>query len=307
MVSVEYVYKCFDVLCMSDISGDQFCNAIIHGELTSDGQPLRMHTTSANSTHPAIISCWIKYLDSSSTARYNPVLRLLMTKREIYEIFPAMPADSKDLYKIDLDYVQPGSYYNLSFEYTIHMYDERMDYTVATCGIIYHSSTANQTECWSPTFTLIKYDSIMDSSTTEDEIITSVPPDIATTEGTTVTDKATTTTGSNGDTTTRESRQTSDESKIPPTTRTIPATPSPPTATLASVSLLSGFGTGTSVLVLLVIILVLVIGILWTKLRTTSADMKILQATCDQLSTRANEKALEGEQPDDENPVQNTN
>ena len=301
MVNVEYVYKCFDVLCMSDISGDQFCNAIIHGELTSDGQPLWMHTTAANSTHPATISCWIKYLDSSPSARYNPVLRLLMTKREIYDTFPTMPADSKDLYKIDLDYIQQGSYYNRSFEYTIYMYDERMDYTVATCGIRYHSSTANHTECWSPTFTLIKYDSIMDSSTTEDET------DIATTEGTTVTDKATTTTGSNGHTTTGESRQTSDESKIPPTTRTIPATPSPPTATLASVSLLSGFGTGTSVLVLLVIILVLVIGILWTKLRTTSADMRILQATCDQLSTRANEKALEGEQPDDENPVQNTN
>ena len=68
---------------MSDISGDQFCNAIIHGELTIEGQPLWMHTTSANDSHPATISCWIKYLDLSPDARYNPVLRLLMVKPEV--------------------------------------------------------------------------------------------------------------------------------------------------------------------------------------------------------------------------------
>ena len=108
-----------------------------------------------------------------------------------------------------------------------------MDYTVATCGIRYHSSTV----------TLIRYDSLMDSySTTENgNITTTVPPDI---------DNATTTPNSNCNTTTQGSDQTSDESETPPTTET----QSSPTATLASVSLISGFGTGTFILVLLVII-----------------------------------------------------
>ena len=41
------------VLCLT-FSDDEFCNAIINGELTSDGQPLHMHTAFANETDPAI-------------------------------------------------------------------------------------------------------------------------------------------------------------------------------------------------------------------------------------------------------------
>ena len=224
-----------------------------------------------------------------------------------------MPADSEDLYNIVFNRTQPDSYYDHGFEYTIYMYDECMDYTVATCGIKYHVHPfiANQTECWSSTFMVIRYDSMMDScSISENETTTATLPDIATTGGTMVTDQTMTT----DPVTTTERYQTMslDESEIP-TTTIIPATPlsptpSSPTATLASVSLISGIGTGTFILVLLLIVLLLVIGILRMKLHTKSADMKVLQATCDELSTRVNEMAvkdLEGEQTKDESP--NTN
>ena len=259
-----------------NISGEEFCNAIIHGQLNSDGKPLRMHKTIANETHPAIISCWVKRLDLSSHARYNPVLRLLISKREEFKSFRAMPVHEKGLYNISYSQASIDSSntdYNLAFEYTMYMFDDSVDYTVATCGITYHTPTTNITQCWSPAFTLIRYDSPIEDCPGQTIITTSSPTSVATTK--------TTSTATTGETLTTTS--------VPSVTKISNTYPTP-TVIPPSGTLIAGFSSAILILILMVVLLLLAAVILWVKLRSVSADRDILQTNYDEL-TRKNEGA----------------
>ena len=291
---------------MLNISDDEFCNAIIHGELTSDGQPLHMHVAYANETDPAIIPCWIKRLNSSqlpANHKHNPVLALLMTNYEAMEYFITMPQSAEGLYNItDFRYVSTSNTdYHIGFEYSIYMFDQSMDHTVAICGIRYYADATNK-QCLATTFTLIRYNSST-VTTTEPPIITTAettPTEYTTTE-VTVSDPTTTTEGCN---------QTPDETNTPVTTIPVP----PETATLGySGPLVTGLSLSTSILVLMVVVLVLIIGILWVKLRTVSADIRVQRATCkcthnlDKSEIRMNKEVVSDSGEENENSSSNPN
>ena len=277
----------------------EFCNTIIHGELGDEG-PVKLHETCANATHPAIITCWARYLEFDSSAGYNEVLRLLMPKRTDtkYKTFTSMPARLEGFYDISFQDVvleNSNTNYNHSFEYTVYIFNEIMDYTVATCGIRYHSSTTSLTECWSPTFTLIRYDTSgyeVESSTSsenEDTTTTSIPQTTSeastvTTEGTTTDEVATTSTGA----------------KIPPTT----VEPPSPTALGQLAELITGFGTGAFILTLVVLVTMVVVlgGIIWVKRCAVSADMRDLRANQSEMSTRENRAAVSDSEGEEKNP-----
>ena len=294
------------LLCLTIINtGDEFCNAIIHGELTSDGQPF--HTAYANETHPAIISCWIKRLNTSQLPvnhMHNPLLALFLTNYDRLEFFYTQPQRVEDLY---VTYNNTSNTdYHIRFEYQIFMFNQSMDHTVAVCGTRYYTGNSDK-QCLATTFTSIRYNGVT---------ITSTTPPITTTTETTTTIKTTSTenttteeTPSDANATTQMCNQTTDESKIPLTTMPVPLEPK----TLGySGPLITGLSLGTSILVLMVVILVLIIGILWVKLRSVSADIKVQRATCtcarnlDQSLMQMNTKVVsDSEEEKNENPSPN--
>ncbi len=287
------------MLCQYNISDDEFCNAIIHSGLHSDGQPLNMHTVYANEVDPAIIPCWTKKLNSSqlpANHQHNPALALLITSYETMEFFTIMPQSVDGLYNVTaFRYVNTSNTdYHIGFEYSMYMFDQSMDRTVAICGIRYYADGTNR-QCLATTFTLIRYSS-------------AEPPTTTSTAETTPTVYTTTTEATTPDviTTIERCNQTPDET-TPSTTPPVPpeTTPPVPSETVmvdspgplgSSGPLVTGLSLSTSILVLWVIILMLIIAILWVKLRIVSAALQ--KAMCntrsnlDQSEMKINKKAV---------------
>ena len=229
-----------------------------------------MHTAYGNETDPAIIPCWIKRLNSSQLPadhRHNPVLALLITYYERLELFTTMPQSVDGLYDItDFRYVNTSNTdYHIGFEYSVYIFDQSMDRSVAICGIRYYAEGTNK-QCLATIFTLIRYNS---------SIVTTIEPpttEITSTEVTTVSNATTATTeGCN---------QTPNETDTPSTTAPVPPLP-PGTATSGPLgSIVTGLSLSMLILVVTVAILVLITVILWVKLRTVSADVRVQRATC---------------------------
>ena len=266
-----------------------------------------MHTAYANEMAPAIIPCWIKKLNLSqlpANHRHNPVLALLITNYERMEFFTTMPQSFDGLYNVtDFGYVNTSDTdYHIGFEYSMYMFDQSMDRTVAICGIRYYADDTNR-QCLATTFTLIRYNS---TSSTE--------PPTTTTAETTPTVYTTTTEATTPDiiTTTEICNQTPDGTDTSTSTPSVPPemmTPMPRARETVTVMLTSpgpqgsrrlviGLSLSTAILVLLVIILVLVVAILWVKLRTASADLRVQKATStshsnpDRSEIRINKEAV---------------
>ena len=280
----------------TNISGDEFCNAIIHGELDNNGKPHDIHTAYANEMVPAIISCWIKKLNLSqlpANHRHNPALALLITKLnyETVKPFTTMPESFDGLYNVtNFRYVNTSNTdYHIGFEYSMYMFDPSMDRTVAICGIRYYVAGTRDTLCLATTFTLIRYNSTA-------TVPPSMEPPTTTIAKTTPTEYYTPTTeattpGPDVTTTTECCNQTPDEIDTPTSTTPIPPeTTTPmlhagetvslvPPGALGSGPLVTVLSSSTAILVLLVVILVLAVAILWVKLRTVSADLRLQKAT----------------------------
>ena len=227
-----------------------------------------MHTAYGNEIDPAIIPCWIKRLNSSrlpADHRHNPVLALLITYYERLELFTTMPQSVDGLYDItDFRYVNTSNTdYHIGFEYSVYIFDQSMDRTVAICGIRYYAEGTNK-QCLATTFTLIRYNSSI--------VTTTEPPNITTTDSK-ITEYTSTeiTTVSDAITTTEGCDQTpNDTAPLPPQTAT-----SGPLG-----SIVTGLSLSTLILVVMVAILVLITVILWVKLRIVSADVRVQRATC---------------------------
>ena len=261
---------------------------------------------------PAIIPCWIKKLNSSQLPadhRHNPALALLITNYERMDFFMTMPQSFDDLYNItDFRYVNTSDTdYHIGFEYSMYMFDQSMDRTVAICGIWYYVNGTNR-QCLATTFTLIRYNSTVPTSMELPTITTAettpTPTTIVTTPGPVV---ITTTERCNTDGTDTPSTT----PLIPPETTT-PVLPTGTVTSRASRSLVTGLSLSTSILVLMVVILVLVVAILWVKLHTVSADLRVQKATCNtrsksnQSEIRINEAVSDSEGERNENSSSDT-
>ena len=252
---------------------------------------------------PAIITCWIKKLNLSqlpANHRHNPALALLITKLnyEMVKPFTTMPQSFDGLYNVtNFGYVNTSDTdYHIGFEYSVYMFDPSMDRTVAICGIRYYvgGTQSSDTLCLATAFTLIRYNSTA-------TVPPSMEPPTTTTAETTPTEYYTpsteaTTPGPDLTTTTECCNQTPDEIDTPTSTTPIPPeTTTPmlhagetvtlvPPGALGSGPLVTVLSSSTAILVLLVVTLVLVVAILWVKLRTVSADLRLQKAMCNTRS-----------------------
>lgn len=271
------------------ISGEQFCNAFIYGQLNSYGQPLNFHVTEANELDPAIIQCSVDIIDSvppDTLDNYNAALRIIPVKHKDYEDLRATDFHSEGLYNITYRKLDSANLnYDLNFEYNLRLYNESMDYTITMCGVRYTTSTG-VVHCWSPTLTLIRYkprgNAAMSSTSTP-----TTSTVIATTTTTIVSPTSTSPVITELPTMTRMSDNPSASTEKCPTI-TPPSQPSPlppttqPTSeTDASTSLIAGASTTTVILIGIVALLVVIIGIMFIKLRSLKTENQPLQVNRD--------------------------
>ena len=146
----------------------------------------------ANSTHPALIKCSVERVNESDNipVEYNPLMKVFRIgysgKNVHRDANITLPdTDNSTLYEIVYRKISSAnSSYEFEFEYDIYMHHNSTDYTVARCGTRYVIDGEFEEECWSETYTLIRYNP---AATTVNTVTSTITSTVMSTEPSTVT------------------------------------------------------------------------------------------------------------------------
>ena len=260
------------------------------------------------------------------SATYNPHLRIFSTK-EVYR------DGSPGLYEVEespIDHICNSASPIRDYEYRITALSDTFNESIAMCLLFYQSdSERNFTEyCSVPTLVWIVLPEQLQSNTTtpaDDTVIVNPIPEsvsiynISSTESPISTTAEAThtvyvytpaTTITDSIITTERCTQTPDGTNVPTSTPSVPSETMIPVLsprTGVPVSLVTGISLSTSILVFMIVMLVLIVVILWVKLRTVSADLRVQKAMCntrskpDQSEIRINKALSDSERERNEN------